>query len=142
MVYRPSSKAGLATDAVTKLAKRRRDTIVYVAGPYRGKSIFGLVRWWRQWRNIYTACQTAGLLWAMGYTVICPHTNTAWMDGVCPREWFLEGDLKILAKCDAVVLLRGYAKSEGTMGEIKFAIENDIPVFENIDALDKWVQDS
>ena len=77
---------------------------------------------------------------AGGYTVICPHTNTAWMDGV-PREWFLEGDLKILAKCDAVVLLPGYAKSEGTMGEIKFAIENDIPVFENIDALDKWVQD-
>lgn len=125
-----------------ELVKRRRNTIVYVAGPYAGKGRLRLLRWWRQRNNIRRAYQTAKRLWQEGYTVICPHTNTAWMDDACSRESFLEGDLRILAKCDAVVLLPGYANSEGTKGEIKFVFENDIPVFENVDALEEWVQEA
>ena len=71
----------------------------------------------------------------MGCAVICPHANTAWMDGpqnhaneygvVCgPGDSvFLDGDLEILGRCDALVLVGKWNKSEGAKEELRLALD-------------------
>ena len=69
--------------------------LIYVAGPYRGNIE----------KNIATARKVAMKLWSMGHVVICPHANSAYMDEVgVSHERFIEGDLKIIARCDAIAL--------------------------------------
>ena len=40
-----------------------------------------------------------------------------------------------LSKCDAMILTQGWQKSTGTLAEIKFAEEHDIPVFKSLKEL-------
>jgi hypothetical protein len=61
--------------------------IAYVAGPYRAKTKIGIIL------NILRARKVAKELWKMGYAVICPHSNSALMDGIAPDEAFLNGGI-------------------------------------------------
>ncbi len=61
-------------------------------------------------------------LWGMGFAAICPHTNTILMGGDdLPPDIFLEGDLEILRRCDAIFMLDGWRKSEGAIREWELA---------------------
>lgn len=113
--------------------------LVYVAGPYRGKSRFRLIRFFQVLRNIWRARRVAQELWRHGFTAVCPHLNTFLMDRLGPPEMFIERDLEILAKCDAVVVLPRYHESTGTLGEIRFAQEHRIPVFYSVADCVGWV---
>ena len=103
-----------------------KDKIAYVAGPYRGRTV------WQTVQNIRRAEAVALELWRMGYPTICPHKNTALLDGSCPDETWLEGDLALLARCDLMVLAPGWERSRGTVEEIAYAKEHNIPVYESI----------
>jgi hypothetical protein len=98
--------------------------ITYVAGPYRADTDEGVID------NIDNARKVAIRLWEDGYTVICPHLNTARfeLDCICEDKTYLRGDLEILARCDAMVVLPNYEHSNGTLGEIKFAEDRGIPI--------------
>jgi hypothetical protein len=89
---------------------------------YRAKTKVGIIR------NILNARKVSKELWKKGYAVICPHSNTALFDGICPDKWFLDGDLEILAKCDLLVLVKGWIHSTGTQNEVKYAKSLNIPV--------------
>ena len=91
------------------------DELVYIAGPYRAKSASKLLD------NIQKARTEALKWWKFGYTTICPHLNSAFMDGECNDENFLLGDLKLLALCDIIVVVEGWESSEGTRAEIVYA---------------------
>ena len=95
--------------------------IAYIAGPYRAKTKLGIIR------NILKARKAAKEFWAKGYTVICPHMNSALMKHL-PEEVFMEGDLEILKKSDVLVVMKGWQKSEGTKQEIDFAKKNGIAI--------------
>jgi hypothetical protein len=86
--------------------------IIYIAGPYRSKwGKLGIIR------NIWKARKVAAELWRMGHTPICPHLNSALMDGIVPDRVFLEGDIKILKRCDAIVMMPEWRDSEGAKDE-------------------------
>lgn len=104
--------------------------LAYVAGPYRGKSKIKLINRLQVICNILRAAKVAKKLWKMGYAVICPHLNSALMDGVAPDEAFLNGDLLMLDRCDLIVLQGKWHKSSGTVGEVKRARRNEMPVYE------------
>ena len=104
-----------------------KDQVAYVAGPYRGKTV------WETRLNIRMAEAVALELWRMGYACICPHKNTALLDGACPDETWLKGDLVLLARCDFVVLAPGWENSQGTLDEISFAKDHGIPVYESLE---------
>lgn len=104
--------------------------LAYVAGPYRGKSKIKLVNRMQVICNIMRAARVAKKLWKMGYAVICPHLNSALMDGVAPDKAFLEGDLLMLDRCDILVLQGKWRKSSGTIGELKRAQRLEMPVYE------------
>jgi nucleoside 2-deoxyribosyltransferase len=101
--------------------------IVYVAGPIRpknGQTLEG---------NLVIAKDIALELWLDGFAVVCPHANTDLPIDLAEKSadtnvW-LEGDLEILARCDAVVVCPHWEASEGTLGEIRFAEARKIPVF-------------
>jgi hypothetical protein len=104
--------------------------LAYVAGPYRGTSKIKMINRLQVIFNILRAARVAKKLWKTGYAVICPHLNSALMDGVAPDEAFLNGDLLMLDRCDLIVLQGKWNKSSGTVGEVKRARRNEMPVYE------------
>ena len=86
--------------------------LVYIAGPYRADTISGVVA------NIRRAEEVAAHYWRQGYAVICPHKNTALMDGAVSDEVILEGCLEMLRRCDVVVMLESsWERSAGSVAE-------------------------
>ena len=93
--------------------------LIYVAGKYTGKSD------WETYLNIHKAKVAAKRLWDEGWAVICPHANTAFFSGEEDHEvdrlkW-IEGDLEMLWRCDAIYMLRDFRKSRGAMEEYRQA---------------------
>lgn len=101
--------------------------IVYVAGPIRPKGSQTLQG------NLEQAKEIALELWLAGFAVICPHANTDLPIELAEKEMntarWIEGDLEILRKCDAVVVCPGWETSAGTLEEIGFAKGAGIPVY-------------
>ncbi|KKM17552.1 hypothetical protein LCGC14_1674630 [marine sediment metagenome] len=100
--------------------------VVYIAGPFRADSS------WKIEENIRRAEALALDAWKMGYAVICPHANTRFYQGECDDRVWLDGDLEILSRCDAVLLALGWKNSTGACEEVKHANRNGIPVYERL----------
>jgi hypothetical protein len=99
--------------------------IIYCAGPYRSTQ-----GWNGVLENILAARKVARELWKMGWTVLCPHANSILMDGPdIPDRTFLDGDLELLHKCDAVFALPGWENSIGAREEVLIAHEHGLPVW-------------
>ena len=96
--------------------------LAFISGPYRADSE------WEVLQNIRKAEKYAGKYWKLGYAVICPHKNTAFMGGLCPDETWLKGDLEILKRCDVIVMIPGSANSIGACDELDLALEMGIQV--------------
>ena len=97
--------------------------IAYIAGPYRSK-------WGLPGRilNILRARKVAKKYWKKGYAVVCPHMNSALMDGVVPDQSFLDGDIEILKHCDVIVMMHSWRWSRGAVDEWEFAKSSNLQV--------------
>lgn len=100
--------------------------LIYLAGPYSGKNYSEISD------NIDTARQIAIKLWEKGHAVITPHLNTAHfeVDCDCDYEDYMRGDLMIIARCDAMVMLPGWKESKGAVRERQYALDLGMPVYE------------
>lgn len=96
--------------------------IVFISGPYTARN------WFKKVLNIIRARKEAKRWWRLGYAVICPHSNTAFFDGIVPDEVFYEGCCVLVKLCNILVLLKGSSKSYGAVMEYKTAILNNITV--------------
>jgi len=110
------------TTEVWPIAKRIR--VVYVAGPFRANTQWGITQ------NVKKAEIASLELWKQGYAVICPHTMTRNFQNECPDYIWLDGCLELLRRCDAIYLVEGWEKSEGSVGEYKLAKELDLTIME------------
>ena len=106
--------------------------VVYIAGPFRGKSH------WDVEQNIRRAEGLALEAWRAGFAVICPHTNTRFFDGAADDKVWLEGDLEILVRCDVVLLTDDWERSSGARAEVAHAREWNVPVFMTLETLREW----
>ena len=99
--------------------------VIYVAGKYSADSE------WEKWQNIQHASEIARQLWLKGWAVICPHRNTMFMgtDKADDCKLWLDGDMEILKRCDAIYMLMGWDDSVGACEEISHAIRNDLLVY-------------
>lgn len=111
--------------------------IVYIAGPYRAVGGAGDQNGVHE--NIERARAAAVAVWQMGATALCPHLNSANMDGACADWRFLDGGLELLAKCDAVYCFDDKKWSKGTQREIREAVKLHIPVFFDLTQLKAFV---
>lgn len=91
--------------------------VVYVIGPYRARTP-NLI-----YHNIHEARAVAEELWERGYAVICPHLNSAFMDGLVPDDAFLRADHVLLRRSDAFALVKGWQASEGSREEVRLALD-------------------
>lgn len=100
--------------------------IIYVAGKFRAPNA------WETELNIRKAEEVAIQIWKAGAACICPHTNTRFFDGAVPNDVFLEGDLDILDRCDAIFMLDNWRDSDGAVGEHMLACIKPMPVLYSI----------
>lgn len=107
--------------------------VVYVAGPYRAADN------WLIEQNIRRSEEMALEIWRLGHVGISPHKLTQHYQYHLPDDVWLKGDLEILSRCDAVILLQGWENSSGTKAEIEFALRERIPVFKDLEILKKWL---
>lgn len=108
--------------------------VVYIAGPFRSSTHWGIVH------NVRRAELRALDVWGMGAAALCPHLNTANFQGAWPDELWIEGTLELLRRCDAVLLVAGWRGSEGTIAEIAEARRLGIPVFDVAGELEHWIR--
>lgn len=108
--------------------------VVYVAGPFRGRNA------WEVEQNVRRAETLAREAWLFGAAVICPHANTRFFDGSGPASLYLEGDLEILRRCDAVLLTPDWETSSGAKAEVLLARELGLPVLYEIKELEEWLK--
>lgn len=107
--------------------------LCYVAGPYRDKRGAYFVK-----KNIRAAEEVAVQLWRNGFAVICPHKNTEFFDGVVGDQELLDGDIEIIKRCDFVVMVEGWARSEGASWERYNAIKEGKKVYLSVEEAVKW----
>jgi len=94
--------------------------VIYVAGKYRADSESGV------FENIIHSRAVAQRLWHEGWAVICPHMNSAFM-GL--NLIFLDGDLEILKRCDAIYMLKDWEQSVGATKELEIAKKCGLKVY-------------
>ena len=95
----------------------------YIAGPYSSNTETLTLR------NIEKARKLSEQLWVAGFSVFCPHLNTAHMGGLLPHERFVDGDLEWLKHADILFLLPGWNKSVGAKAEERMAELCEIPSY-------------
>lgn len=93
--------------------------VIFISGAYRNGTEWGLVE------NIRKAECAAIQLWQQGWVVLCPHKNTAHFGGLCQDRIWLDGDIELLSRCDAIFMLRNWEQSEGAKVEHETAKQLD-----------------
>jgi len=105
--------------------------VIYISGKYRGLSEYEVRM------NIRRAEEASIVVWKHGGMPFCPHKNSGGLGGVVPDETFLEGDIEMLRRCDAVYAIKGWEDSIGASNEIKVALEIGLPIlFSSTEVID------
>ena len=100
--------------------------VAFICGPYRSSTIHGVVQ------NIRQAESYAIKYWKNGYAVICPHMNTALLDGLCEDKVWLDGVQELLKRSDVIVCIPGWKRSSGSLAEFTLAVDLEKEIIEEI----------
>lgn len=108
----------------------KREVVVYLSGKYRGQTVI----------NVVKARQYAVELWKAGFTVICPHLNTAHFERFCDLQDndFIEGDIVLLQRCDAIFMIPGWEESIGAKMEYEVAKSQFLPIFYSVKDIQEY----
>jgi hypothetical protein len=107
--------------------------VVYIAGRFTAGDS------WQVENNVRIAENGAYLVARLGAMPLCPHTNTRHFHGTLTSEFWYEGTMELLRRCDAVYCVHGWERSSGAVREREEAERLGLPVFEHGDELDKWL---
>lgn len=117
------------------LEQRIQRPLVYIAGPFRGKTP------WDVAQNVRRA-EEVGLAVALqcGAHPIIPHSMTGHFDKQGSDDFWLQGTLELMRRCDAVYLVHTWTLSAGAKAEKEEAERLGIPVFDDLITLNSWVR--
>lgn len=107
--------------------------VIYIAGPFRDHTP------WAVEQHVRHAEELAFEVARLGAMPLCPHTNTRFFDGTLSEQFWLDGTLELMSRCDAVILTDDWAYSSGARAEVQKAHALSLPVFDSIDALRLWL---
>jgi len=81
--------------------------------------------------NIAAAEGLGLFLASRGYYPVIPHSSTGHpgFEHIGSYEFYIEGTLELMRRCDCVVLVPGWESSRGARGEVEEAERLGIPVF-------------
>lgn len=97
--------------------------LAYVSGKYSDPSHYQMKRY------IIKAEEVAVELWKFGFAVICPHTNTSFLDGIVPYDNFIKGDKLMVERSDLIVMVDNWKTSKGANIELKHAVKKKVVPF-------------
>jgi nucleoside 2-deoxyribosyltransferase len=110
----------------------RQPPLVYVAGPYTGRSTHDASGYHAIDRHIGIAREACAWLINHGLYFFSPHLNSAHFEvitpSVPPATWY-DLDQRILEACDVMLVVEGWRESSGTLKEIAFCKDRGIPVY-------------
>lgn len=89
--------------------------VIYVAGPFRGPTAWDIAE------NIRAAERVGLLVARAGAMPLIPHANTAHFHGQCDDQFWLDGTLELLRRCDGAVFIHRWRDSSGSLGEFREA---------------------
>lgn len=109
----------------------KRLPLVYIAGPYSNPDPV---------ENTHATIKFADGVLASGLAIpVIPHLTMTWhLVSPKPYEAWLDYDLHLLSRCDALFRLPG--DSSGADAEVAFADDRGIPVFHRPSDLRLWTQ--
>lgn len=98
--------------------------LIYIAGAYRADTENGV------FENIMKARSVAVKIARLNKDVfaVVPHLNTMFFGGVREDDYWFAGDKEMLSRCDAILLMDGWAKSSGAVAERELARELKLEV--------------
>jgi len=113
---------------------------IYIAGPYSGSNIMGILG------NIRNGQKAAAYLMLKGHAVFCPFLDyqlalTVYGASLRKND-FQESSMAWVDVSDAVYVVGNWRKSEGTVKEIERANQFDIPVFYDLIDITRWSNQS
>lgn len=100
--------------------------LIYVAGAYSGATPEEIDL------NIEAARKIGQLCVRKNWYPIIPHANTAGFDRVASEvsyNFWIEGTLEAMRRCDAVIMVPGWECSGGAVGEIEIANQLEMDVY-------------
>lgn len=115
----------------------KKMNVVYVAGPFRPQTPGDC---WEMEQNIRRAEELSLQVWRMGCAAICPHSNTRFFQGAADDSVWLDGDLELLSRCDAILMTDDWERSVGARAERNLALELGIRIFYSVDQLGIWLR--
>jgi len=105
---------------------------IYIAGPMRGiekhncaefRRVAGIFASDPYLRAAWNAVSPVDLSWSFGSNADDLDANPALLDQLMTIE------LAVVKSCDAILLLRGWEKSEGARAELRVAIDNKLEIY-------------
>lgn len=97
--------------------------LVYIAGPYTAPTRCGIAA------NVQRAREVADRVNRAGAFAVCPHLLGDGIEDSGDAEFWYEGTLEVMRRCDAVVLVPGWKNSSGAIKEEAEATARGMPVF-------------
>lgn len=110
--------------------------IIYISGPYRdGRGEYYVHQ------NIQVARTFALEVWRLGGVALCPHLNTVFFGGVdgMDDDVWLKGDLALLRRCDAILMITGWQYSRGAKTELRYATERGMSVLFSLEEVARFL---
>lgn len=89
--------------------------LIYVAGAIAADTA------WEREQNIRVAEVLALDIAKMGFAVFCPHSQTRYYDGELSHDEWMERDLEVLSRCNAIFMCSNWRGSKGAMAEHEWA---------------------
>jgi len=108
--------------------------VVYVAGPFRGPHA------WAIEQNIRRAEEAGFEVAKLGAMPLIPHTNTRYFHGALPDQFWLDGTVELLYRCDAALFIEGWENSSGSRNEYEECKRRGIPAFTTLQELAVWLE--
>ncbi len=96
--------------------------VVYCAGPFRASTAWGIAE------NVRTAERIGLEVAHAGAMPLIPHANTANFQGEGTDQFWRNGAMELLRRCDAVLLVPGWEQSSGTLAAIEEARRLRLPI--------------
>jgi hypothetical protein len=106
---------------------------VYIAGPISGDSVIDILD------NLRTGMQVSYDVVKAGFAPVTPFHNFLFsLTGPMTLKEYYDYTLALVCVCNAVLLVDGWQTSSGALREVEKAKKQGIPVFESLEALQKW----
>lgn len=107
---------------------------VFISGPFSAPTP------WETHKNVLRAEEAAARVAHLGAMPQCPHTNSKNMVGIQDWQFWMDGCLEWLKRCDAVLFLPNWESSRGAKLEHAEAVLHDTPRFYDLASLKEWIE--